>query len=60
MSDLWVFDFNRALEGDRVCSGARASLAIYPWPVGVRVWVVNCIDYPDRPDLPPLRVTTRP
>ena len=59
MSDLWVFDFNRAIEGDRVWSGARASMSIYPWPTGVRTWVVNCIDYPDRPDLPPLRFTTR-
>jgi hypothetical protein len=59
MTDFWVFDFNRAVEAERVRAGACASFAIYPWPVAIRARIVNCVYYPGRPDLKPVRLTER-
>ncbi len=59
-SPLWIFDFNRFTERDRVHSGAKASFDLYNWPAPLKVEVVNCIYYPKVNDAIPIFVTEKP
>lgn len=59
MTGLWIFDFDRFTERDRVRAGAEASFALHPWPAKLPVHVVNCIYYPDAAKRQPLQVTSR-
>lgn len=60
ISDLWIFDFNTYLEGDRVRLGAEVSLVLYPWPGDLTLRVVNCIYFPDSDQVTPIRITAQP
>jgi hypothetical protein len=40
---LLIFDFNRAVERDRVGAGANASAALNRWPLSFDPTIVNCI-----------------
>ncbi len=38
-------------------AGAETTFALFPWPGGVRVHIVNCIYYPPGVSLSPVQVT---
>jgi hypothetical protein len=59
LTDLWIVDFNRYLERDRVRLGAQAAEILNPWPPDLKVTIVNCV-YFSTPGTTPIQVTQWP